>query len=274
MLTPQTQEGSVIDSSRRKERSLQSEPKFQLFKKFIMKLKDLLTKADVTELRPRSVLATSRAEYVYQNNATQIQWLNDQLEGELVRIFNEDDNIQQISEAFSASVLFKKVSSPVPQIMSIMDLQPFINCSFNNYTAEVIDGRWQCVGPCMKELDYCNGHGQCLNDINVGAVCNCYSSKISKYFGPRCQHFRWGPAFYGALFGSIAAALLMAAVVAIVVFLVKQRRCGSWNRAVSTGFLDFDEDYFDFTGTGRYNLGLAGSYTAERFRPYLENIDT
>ncbi|XP_077581696.1 uncharacterized protein LOC144202688 [Stigmatopora nigra] len=235
-----------------------------------MKLKFLLTKADVPESQPTRVLTTSQAEYVYRNNNSQIQWLNARLDDELAQILSEDANIRQISEALgNVSVLFKGVASPVLQIQSIGDLRPYVNCSkFTNATMEVIDGQWQCVGPCKREPDYCHGHGECLNHIHQGAVCNCYRSNINQYQGPRCQHLRWGPAFYGALFGSLAFALLLAIVIAIVVFVVKQRRCGSWDTPDSTGFLDFKEDYFDFTGTGPYNLGGSGSYTTERFRPF------
>lgn len=57
-------------------------------------------------------------------------------------------------------------------LVDITELKPFINCTqFANYTAEIINRQWQCVGPCKRNPDYCNGHGQCLNDIYTGSVC-------------------------------------------------------------------------------------------------------
>ncbi|XP_077386486.1 uncharacterized protein LOC144024215 [Festucalex cinctus] len=226
-----------------------------------MKLRALLKKTDpredVTE-SPRGVLATSRAQYAYDNNATQIHWLNTRLDGKLTQILEDGDNIRQISRAFAnASVLLKEVVSPTPQINDITDILPFVNCStFVNYTPEVIDGQWQCVGPCKTAPDYCSGHGECLNDILSGAVCRCYESNIRQYYGQRCDLFRWGPAFYGAIFGSLAAALLLLTIVLLVVFLVKKGRSGMWKRDDFRGFLEFEEDYFDFTDT---EFGTGGS---------------
>ncbi|XP_077429590.1 uncharacterized protein LOC144056548 [Vanacampus margaritifer] len=261
------QPGSVIEA-KRVERSLDGEPKIHLFNMLFMKLRAL------KQAKNRSVLATSRAQYVYDNNATQINWLNTRLDEKLTQIL--EDNIQQISQAFAnASVLLKEVVSPTPQINDITDILPFVNCSaFANYTAEVIDGQWQCVGPCKTTPGYCSGHGECLNDILAGAMCRCYESNIRQYYGQRCDLSRWGRGFYGAIFGSLAAALLLVMIVLLVVFLVKKGRSGMWKKNDLRGFLDFEEDYFDFTDTGRHDLGLTGPYTAERFRRHLEDIDT
>ncbi|XP_061543467.1 mucin-3A [Phycodurus eques] len=233
-------------------------------------------KVEVIKLLPSGVSATSRAQYAYENNGTQIHWLNTQLHGELEKILSERENIQQISQAFdNASVLFKEVVPQIPEINNVTDIQPFVDClAFANYTPEVIEGQWQCVGPCKTSPDYCNGHGQCLNDIRKGAVCRCYESNIRQYYGQRCERYRRGPGFYGALFGSLAAVVLLVAIVLLIVFLVKKGRFGTWKGADSSGFIDFEEDYFDFTDTGHRNLGLAGGCTAESFRPRLENVDT
>ncbi len=54
----------------------------------------------------------------------------------------------------------------------IEDLFPFVNCTkFANYTAEVIDGQWQCVGYCKTNPDYCHQNGDCLNEIYRGPIC-------------------------------------------------------------------------------------------------------
>ncbi|KAM9799759.1 uncharacterized protein ACBT44_015987 isoform 2-T3 [Syngnathus typhle] len=246
--------GNVIEA-RRMERSLSGQPKIQFSEMLFKKSRSLLKKGDPRvdsiESPPRSVLATSQAQYAYQNNATQINWLNTQLDGTLTQILMDSDNIQQISQAFgNTSVLFKEVVSPTPQINNITDIERFVSCSrFPNYTAEVIAGRWQCVALCNKMPDYCSGHGKCHNDLRKGTVCSCDRSSIREYYGQRCDRSRWGPGFYGALFGSLAAALLIIIIVILVVFLVKKRRSGMWKRT-DGGFIDFEEDYFDFTNIG------------------------
>lgn len=54
----------------------------------------------------------------------------------------------------------------------ITDLKPYVNCTqFANYTAEISNGQWQCVGPCKTNPDYCHQHGQCVNEILKGPIC-------------------------------------------------------------------------------------------------------
>lgn len=54
----------------------------------------------------------------------------------------------------------------------ITDLKPFVNCSqFANYTAEISNGQWQCVGPCKTNPNYCHQHGECRNDVYKGPTC-------------------------------------------------------------------------------------------------------
>ncbi|XP_072768298.1 uncharacterized protein [Nerophis lumbriciformis] len=244
-------------------RGLYQDTKVQSANALIKKIKSLLKKAnskvEVVALSPSSVAATSRAEYSYQNNVTQIQWLNTHLDDNLAQILKE--NISLVSQAFSnASVQFKEVVSAPIEIHNITDLQSFINCSkFVNYTSEVVGDQWQCVGPCKRWPDYCSAHGECLNDINKGALCRCSESSIRQYYGQRCQLYRWGPGFYGALFGSIAVFLLLLTTI-LVVFLLKKRHCYSWKINRVGDFLDFEEDYFDFTDTG-----IDGIYTPEPF---------
>ncbi|XP_054640290.1 uncharacterized protein LOC129186245 [Dunckerocampus dactyliophorus] len=248
--------GGIIAA--RRVRGLDQSIKLQLVNTLIKKMKSLLNKADPGV--PRGVAATSQAEYSYKNNQTQIQWLNIHLNGTLTQILN--DNISQISQAFgNTSVQLKEVVSGPPEINNITDMQPFVSCSaFSNYSAEVVEGQWQCVGPCKTSPDYCSSHGECLNDIHRGAVCRCYGSNIRQYYGQQCQLVRWGPGFYGALFGSLAGALLLVLIVLLVVFLVKKRHSGSWNKSHLPGFLDFEEDYFDFTDTGTPHLTRLWQY--------------
>ncbi|XP_061749559.1 mucin-17 [Nerophis ophidion] len=247
----------------RRERGLYQDTKDQSANALIKKIKFLLKKSnakvEVVAPSPSSVAATSRAEYSYPNNQTQIEWLNTHLDDNLAQILKE--NISLVSQAFSnASVQFKEVVSTPVEINNITDLQPFINCSmFVNYTAEVVGDQWQCVGPCKRWPDSCSVHGECLNDVYKGAVCRCYESSIKQYYGQQCQLYRWGPGFYGALFGSIAVFLLLLTTV-LAVFLLKKRHMYLWKRNRFSGFLDFEEDFFDFTDTG-----ITGTYTPENF---------
>ncbi|KAM7402317.1 hypothetical protein PAMP_017564 [Pampus punctatissimus] len=232
-------------------------------------------KVQIVDLIPGSVVAESIAEYNYLNNETQIQFVNTELDRELTNIMNNTTNLNKISQAFgNVSVQLNRLTFEPPQIKNITDLKPFVNCAkFANYTSEISNGQWQCVGPCKINPDYCHQHGQCLNNIYTGPICRCYKSSLEQFYGPQCDLFRWGPGFYGALFGSLAAALLLLIIIVIAV-MVKKRHMGVWKRNSSYNrrLSAFEEDFFDFSGD--HNLGATGTYTSRSFRPHLENVDT
>ncbi|XP_028260729.1 mucin-3B [Parambassis ranga] len=215
----------------------------------------------VIRLSPGSVVADSVAVYGYTNNESQIQFVNNQLDEVLTGILNNTSNLKNISLAFeNKSVQFNTLTFQPPPILNITDLKPFVNCSkFAGYTAEVVDGEWQCAGPCKTNPDYCNHHGDCLNEINLGAICRCYGNSLEQYYGPRCENYRRGPGFFGALFGSLAAALLLLIVIIIIAVIIKKRRTGIWKRSTSfdRGLSAFEEDFFDFSDTGNHNFGFA-----------------
>ncbi|KAM8755914.1 mucin-4 [Acanthopagrus schlegelii] len=221
----------------------------------------------VIKLSPGSVIAESVVEYLYPNNETQIEFVNNQLDGALAEILNDTSNLNKISQVFNASVELKELSFEPPEIKNITDLKDFVNCTkFAQYTAEVINGQWQCVGPCKTNPDYCHQHGTCLNNIKEGPVCRCLETSLKQYYGPQCDLFRYGPGFYGALFGSLAVLLLV--IMIVIAVIAKKRHMGFWktrdlsNRRLSA----FDEDFFDFSETGDPNLGVTGSYTSQGSR--------
>ncbi|XP_029288705.1 mucin-3B-like [Cottoperca gobio] len=233
-------------------------------------------KVQVIKLSPGSVVAESVAEYNYPNNETQIQFVNTQLDQVLSDILNDTSNLNKISQAFNGSdVQLNELTFQPPEIINIADLKPFVNCSqFANYTADINNGQWQCAGPCKTNPDYCDQHGECLNDIYKGPICRCFESSLEQFYGPQCEVSRWGPGFYGALFGSLAVALLLLIIIVIAVIVKKRhtavwKRSNSYNRSLSA----FEEDFFDFSDTGDHNLGFAGTYTSEGFRPHLKNVD-
>ncbi|XP_022603960.1 mucin-3B-like [Seriola dumerili] len=234
-------------------------------------------KVEIIKLSEGSVIAESVAEYSYANNETQIQFVNSQLDGVLTNILNDTSNLRKISQAFnSSSVTLNGLTFQPPAITNITDLKPYVNCTqFANYTAEISNGQWQCVGPCKTNPDYCHQHGQCFNDIHKGPTCRCFESSLEQFYGPQCDLFRRGPGFYGALFGSLAAALLLLIIIVIAV-IVKKKYMGVWkrNNRYDRRLSAFEEDFFDFSDTGVHNLGLAGTYTSHGFRPHLENVDT
>lgn len=211
----------------------------------------------VIKLSNGSIVADTVAVYSYPNNETQIEFLNTQLDEVLSDILNDTNNLNKISQAFNGTdgiVQLNEVVVQPPTITNITDLKPFVNCSeFANFTAKVVNGKWQCVGHCQTNPNYCNQKGKCDNDVNDGPVCTCYQTSLEQYYGPQCERFRRGPGFYGALFGSLAGALLLVIIIIVVVILVKKRRTGSWkfsdyNRRLSA----FDEynDFFDFSNKG------------------------
>ncbi|XP_005943701.1 mucin-3B [Haplochromis burtoni] len=248
-------------------------PESQIFiNKLEAQLRSLCRQADpqayktvkVIKLSEGSVVAKSLAEYQYQNNETQIEFINTHLSVVLKNILQ--NNLNKISLAFgNQSVELNDLSFEAPAITNITELKPFINCTqFANYTEEITNGQWQCVGPCKINPDYCNGHGECLNDIYTGPVCRCYETSLEQFYGPQCDLFRRGPGFYGALFGSLAVALLLFIIIVIAV-IFKRRHTYTWKRSNSQRRrLSFLEgDFFDFTDTRISNLGLAGTYRSE-----------
>ncbi|XP_044204652.1 uncharacterized protein PB18E9.04c-like [Thunnus albacares] len=130
-------------------------------------------KVQIKKLTPGSVVAESVAEYNYLNNETQIHFVNNELDGVLTNILKDTSNLNKISRAFdNASVQLYGLIFQSPEIKNITDLKPFVNCSrFANYTAEISNGQWQCVGPCKTNPDYCHQHGECVNDIHKGPIC-------------------------------------------------------------------------------------------------------
>lgn len=226
----------------------------------------------VKKLSSGSVVADSVAVYNYPNNDSQIQFINTQLEGVLTIILNDTSNLVKISQAFgNKSVQLNGVTFQVPPIANISDLEPYVNCEYANYTAEIINGQWQCVGACKTNPDYCNQHGQCHNHIYDGPFCDCYQNNLEQYYGPRCELFRRGPGFYGALFGSLAGALLLLIIIAVIIaIIVRNRKRDSYDNRP----FDFEEEFFDFTKKGEHNSGVAGSYTSKGFMPQLQNVDT
>ncbi|XP_037634235.1 uncharacterized protein LOC119493170 [Sebastes umbrosus] len=175
--------------------NLNSPQSLEFIKKFEQQLEALCKEADpqtfkrvkVIKLTQGSVVAESVAEYIYPNNETQIQFVNNQLVGVLTGILNDSSKLINISQAFNNSaVKLNKLIFHTPEITNITDLKPFVNCSgFANYTAELVNGQWQCAGPCKTNPDYCHQHGECQNEIHKGPICrkrsNSYNRRLSAF---------------------------------------------------------------------------------------------
>nr|XP_046241265.1 mucin-3B [Scatophagus argus] len=241
-------------------KNLSSPQSLEFIKKLEEELEPLCKEADpqsyktvkVINLSPGSVVAESMVEYIYVNNETQIQFVNTQLDKVLTDILNDTSNLNKISQAFNASVQFNGLTFQSPEIKNITDLKPFVNCShFANYTAEISHGQWQCVGPCKINPDYCHQHGECSNNIYKGPTCSCFESSLEQYYGTQCELFRHGPGFYGALFGSLAGALVLMIII-VIALIVRKRHQGVWKRSNSCNsrLSVFDDDFFDFSDTG------------------------
>ncbi|XP_047438193.1 mucin-4 [Mugil cephalus] len=220
----------------------------------------------IIKLSPGSILAENVVEYRYLNNDTEIHIVNTQLEKALSDILNDSRNLHNISQALgNVRVQLKRLTFEAPNISNILDLRSFISCSrFANYTAEIIDDQWQCTGPCKKNPNYCHQHGECHNDINRGPICTCYENSLEQFYGSRCESFRRGPGFYGALFGSLAGAILLLIVIITIVIITTKRHASFWKKSHSFNrrLSAFEEDFFDFSGA--HNFGPVGSY---RSRP-------
>ncbi|XP_073732449.1 uncharacterized protein [Misgurnus anguillicaudatus] len=174
---------------------------------------------NITNLRPGSVIADSIAEYNYPNNNTQIQFLNKDLERTLESIFHDSESFRNLSAALgSVSIENPNITTETPEIFNITGLQEYVRCTegFANFTAELVDDEWVCVGPCEKDPNYCSKRGQCFNEIN-GSQCQCDRSNFEEYYGTNCELYRRGAAFYAALFGSLAAFIVIVIVIVVVV---------------------------------------------------------
>ncbi|XP_072308433.1 uncharacterized protein [Eucyclogobius newberryi] len=238
--------------------------------KLVEQLEPLCRKADpntfksieVIRLSAGSVLAETEVSYKYVNSESQIQYVNNQLETVLTNILNDTTNLNNIGAAFNTSTPhLKTVTFESPSLTNITQLEPYINCTnFADYTKKLINGSWTCVGPCDTIPNYCNRHGDCYNHIILGPICFCYNSSMEQYHGARCELFSWGQGFYGALFGSLAAAFLLLCIIIIAAVAYRRRRhAGIWTRRDSSdGRLSaFEEDFFNYRGD--HNLGFSNT---------------
>ncbi|XP_069040197.1 mucin-3A [Lepisosteus oculatus] len=205
--------------------------------------------------RNGSIIVESVAQYIYPNNATQIAFLNKGLENTLETIFKNTTNYQNINNALHANTTLYKLDLQPTSIKNISDLKPYVkNCSLNytGYTVEVVGESLQCVGTCATNTDYCNGHGACSN-LKNGPSCSCFASDFVQYSGERCQLFERSAGFYAVLFGVLGAALLLLIILIIaVIVLRKKQNSGSWtSNQQSRKWFSLDEEYFNFSHTGR-----------------------
>ncbi|XP_035245327.1 mucin-4 [Anguilla anguilla] len=246
----------------------------------------------VVALKNGSIIAESVAQYNYPNNNTEIMFLNEGLRHTLVAIFNNTENMRNLSQAVGAvSIQETSIILQPSKIKNISDLGPFMFCSldFSNYTLEIISGVWLCLGPCKTQPDYCHQHGECFN-MKTGPTCFCDESPLVQYHGQQCEMFQWGAGFYGLLFGVLGAVLLLF-IALIAVVLVLRRRRGQQEFGNDRRFLFLKEDFFNFSNTALINRdpestglsGRAGKYdldnshtlpntpNPESFRPSPEN---
>ncbi|XP_041744315.1 mucin-3B [Coregonus clupeaformis] len=263
-----------------------------LIKTLIKELSALCRRADphnfkdvkVINLKPGSIVAESIAEYTYPNNASQMYFLNNELEPTLRNILNNTDNLMNISQAFeNVGIQVTNITFQPTEIRNITDLRPFVTCrlSFANYTEELSDGSWKCVGPCKQYPDYCHRHGECFN-VQSGPICQCYESSLEQYHGPQCELFRRGRGFYAALFGALGAGILLILVLIVVIVVLRRNHGELWNsdKPPARRLMFLNEDFFDFTqrDLGPYhgsspvytNTDLADKGSPGVFRPHLD----
>ncbi|XP_016296953.1 uncharacterized protein LOC107654422 [Sinocyclocheilus anshuiensis] len=181
-------------------------------------------------------------------------FLNNDLGPTLEKIFNDSDSFKNLSIALgNASIQDARITMGIVEISNISDLHPFVQCTMNiaNFTVEIEDGAWVCVGSCKKDPNFCNQQGECQNEIN-GPQCNCYSSYFEKYYGAQCELYSRGAGFYAVLFGCLVAfALLIIVSAVMIVVLYRAKSRTSSKKRLSL----FDDDFFDFTSRGSIDRG-------------------
>jgi hypothetical protein len=146
--------------------------------------------------RAGSVIAEIIVEYNYPNNESHIQFLNSEIDDELMEIF-DPLALNTIGQAFGNVTielnglllqptvirsewryLLRVFFVKKPTIFIVLflstdatDLEPYVKCQYANYTAKLNNGRWECVGACKRIPGYCHQHGECLNHIKDGPIC-------------------------------------------------------------------------------------------------------
>ncbi|KAJ3601848.1 hypothetical protein NHX12_029610 [Muraenolepis orangiensis] len=113
-------------------------------------------------------------EYNYPNNDAQIQTLNTELGHVLTDIFNDTSALHAMAQALGPDVTvgLNSVRLQGTVITRAADLKPYVSCrQYANYTAELSNGSWKCVGACRTIPGYCHWHGECRNHIEAGPVC-------------------------------------------------------------------------------------------------------
>lgn len=205
--------------------------------------------------------------YSYQNNESQINFLNEQLETTLKSILDDPDAFKNLSEALgNVDIKDPTITMTDTEIKNLVDMRPYVNCSldFSDYSAEVSEGHWICVGPCFSDPGYCNHHGECLNEKS-GPVCRCYENFFETYYGPQCDLYSRGAGFYAVLFGCLSAVLLLLTVIVSVIVVLCRPKCcilcfaGKRRRR---SFESTDEEIFDFSNGGHFknvSVQLPGS---------------
>ncbi|KAG7318808.1 hypothetical protein KOW79_017282 [Hemibagrus wyckioides] len=235
----------------------------------------------ILSLLPGSIIVRSLAQYNYPNNQSQIDFLNKDLESTLTKLFNSSDTLQHLSQALgNVSVQDTEVLMQTAGIANISDLKQYLSCNsdFANYTLNIVEGAWVCEGPCKHNPGYCNAHGDCVN-VKTGPMCLCYKSSFQEYYGPQCELFRRGAGFYGALFGSLGAALLLfiTVTIGIVVVRLKRRKCWSLSSSHDSRRSNLFEDYFfDFSDRGLQKYTFHEDLReaeAGVFRSHFGNVD-
>ncbi|KAK7127426.1 hypothetical protein R3I93_020113 [Phoxinus phoxinus] len=171
--------------------------------------------------------------------------LNENLGHELETIFNDSNSLKDLIAALgNVSIEVGQISMGIVQVSNITDLEQYVICpeNFANLTGEIENGKWVCVGPCKKNPDFCNHHGECENAID-GPQCKCASSYFEKYHGTHCELYSRGAGFYAVLFGSLAAFALLITVSTVIVVVLYRAKRTSRKRRLSL----FDDVVFDFT---------------------------
>ncbi|KAG5274739.1 hypothetical protein AALO_G00139610 [Alosa alosa] len=250
----------------------------------------------IFRLRQGSIIADGVARYRYHNNESQINFLNEQLGSKLESVVTQQGDFKNLSEALgNVAIEDPTLTMADTDIKNLMDLRPYISChiEFSNYSIEISEGGWKCVGSCFTNPGYCNQHGECFNKKS-GPVCQCFESFLESYYGPQCDLFRRGVGFYAILFGCLSAGLLLLIIIVIVIVVLRRGHGRSWFADKRlTSFETFDDDVFNYSNRGHYRNFLVrlpgrqdGVYSIENdvsvsdeispgvFRPRLDLVDT
>ncbi|OCT72756.1 hypothetical protein XELAEV_180357381mg, partial [Xenopus laevis] len=229
---------------------------------------------EITGYREGSIIVESAGLYLYPNNQTGIDFLNNNLETTVNKTFLE--SLSNLTNELNSNTSLHNISSGASTIKDISQMKNYVSCSvgYSGYLVHCDNQSCYCTGPCFNIPAYCNYHGDCFNALN-GPICQCYTFQYYQYGGKQCDLFTRTGGFYGVLFGVLGSALLLLLVLlfAILVFKRKRKFGAFKERRDSRRWFTLDEESSHFPHTDMDEVARASGFGNLTFRSGSYNVE-